>query len=58
MDVINWINEKEELPTLQYLALQVFFDEVVYKATPETVQSVRDMIDQQLWGGTVKKAVR
>jgi len=57
MDSFNWLNKNKKLPTLEQLALQVFFDELVYKATPQSVQSVRDLIDQQ-WAGTVKKTVR
>ena len=52
------VNLEKEVPKLEDLALEAFFDALVYTATPETTQLVRDLIDQQLWGGTVRKTVR
>ena len=44
-------------PSLQSLALDVFFEEVLSKVTPETVDTVRSTLDQHLIG-KVKKNVR
>lgn len=49
--------EDRSMSSLQDLATDVFFKDIVYKATPSKVESIRDWTDQQLIG-RVKKAVR
>ena len=46
-----------DVPSLQSLAFEAFFKEVLIKATPDTVEFVRDSIDQHFIG-RVKKNVR
>lgn len=47
----------EDVPSLQSLASDAFFEKVLYKVTPDTVDSVRGTIDNHLIG-KVKKDVR
>ena len=46
-----------DVPSLQSQALDAFFEKVLYKLTPETVDFVRGTLDTHLIG-KVKKEVR
>jgi len=50
-------NEDRGVTSLQDLATDVLFTEIIYKATPSKVESIRDWTDQHLIG-RVKKAFR
>ena len=43
-------NDENVIPKLHELAFEVFFDKIVLKSTPNTVQLVQDLIDNYLIG--------
>lgn len=51
------MNKADEFTGLKSLAFEVFYKELVCKASPNTVEFVRDCIEQQL-SGEMKEIIR
>lgn len=43
-------NKRNQIPKLEVLSFELFFKEMVYKATHKTADFVKDCMDNQLWG--------
>ncbi len=53
----NTVMEIAQIPKLESLALEVFYNEFIRKNSPNKVDLIQHYLDQQLWG-KVQRSVR